>query len=160
MFILKRSVKRKPELQWALGDRRFFACGACHILAYAFLEKYPAAGFGAVWIKPAPGFVGNHVIATDGKLAFDYHGFSRWQDLLSHYVRKAERLMPGWSHTLVPLPPDVLVSEAKSRSFDGLWLRGPEQFLHDALPRARIYVGRFAPPAALKAVSAESTAMA
>ena len=160
MFFLKRSVKRKPELQWALGDRQFFACGACHILAFAFLEKYPAAGFGAVWIKPAAGFVGNHVIATDGELAFDYHGFSRWEHLLSHSVRKAERLMPGWSHTLLPLPPDVLVSEAKSRTIDGLWLRGPEQFLHNALPRARAYVDRFTPPAKIRAFPAESNAMA
>lgn len=151
MFLLKHSVKRKPELQWALGDRQFFACGACHILAYAFLERYARAGFGAVWIKPAPGHIGNHVIATDGKLAFDYHGFSAWPHLLSHTVRKAERLIPGWSHTLVPLPHDVLISEAKSKTIDGLWLRGPEQFLHDALPRARAYLDRFTPPARLAA---------
>lgn len=149
MFLLKRGVKRKPELQWALGDRQFFACGACHILAYAFLEKNPRSGFGAIWIKPGAGLVGNHVIATDGDLAFDYHGFSRWRHLLAHTVGKAERLMPGWSHSLVRLPPEVLISEAKSGTIDGLWLRGPEQYLHDALPRARAYLGRFQPPAGL-----------
>jgi hypothetical protein len=151
MFLLKRSVKRKPEVQWALGDRQFFACGACHILAYAFLEKYPGRGFEAVWIKPAPGQIGNHVIATDGRLAFDYHGFSAWPHLLSHSVYKAQRLIPGWSYTLVRLPADVLISEAKSKTIDGLWLRGPEQYLHDALPRARAYLDRFQPPPGLKA---------
>ena len=44
--------------------------------------------------------------------------------------------------TLVPLPQDVLVSEAKSRTYDGLWLREPGQFLHDALPRARAFLVR------------------
>jgi len=160
MFLLKRSVKRKPELQWALGDRQFFACGACHILAYAFLERFPNAGFGAVWIKPAPGHIGNHVIATDGDLAFDYHGFSRWEHLIFHTARKAERLMPGWSHRLVPLPADVLISEAKSKTIEGLWLRGPEQFLHDALPRARAYLDRFQPPATLRIPRAGNSATA
>jgi hypothetical protein len=43
----------------------------------------------------------------------------------------------------VPLPRDVLVSEVKSRAVDGLWLREPGQFLHDALPRARHFLDRF-----------------
>ena len=51
--------------------------------------------------------------------------------------------MPGWGCSLVELPADVLISEARSRTYDGLWLRGPEQFLHDALPRARAFLDRF-----------------
>jgi hypothetical protein len=153
MFLLKRSVKRKPDLQWALADRQFFACGACHILAYAFLGKYPASGFGAVWIKPAAGYTGNHVVATDGDIAFDYHGFSRWRHLLEHTTRKAERLMPGWSCTLVPLPPEALTSEARSKEIEGLWLRGPEQCLHDALPHARAFLDRFEPPEGAQGLS-------
>jgi hypothetical protein len=30
-------------MRWALPDRVFFACGACHILAHAFLERWGAA---------------------------------------------------------------------------------------------------------------------
>ena len=131
MYRPKRNVKRIPELQWAHRDRIFFACGACHILAYAFLERFPDAGFRAIWMKPADGFTGNHVVATDGRLAFDFHGYSQWDDLLSHAARKNSRWMSGWDYSLVELPPDVLISEAKSRTYDGLWLRGPEQFLHD-----------------------------
>jgi hypothetical protein len=48
-----------------------------------------------------------------------------------------------WSATLVDLPTDALVSETKSRAFEGLWLREPTQFLHDALPRARVFLGHF-----------------
>ena len=33
--------------------------------------------------------------------------------------------------------PPTCSFEVRSRTYDGLWLRGPEQFLHDALPRAR-----------------------
>lgn len=35
-------------LSWNRDDVRFFAAGACHILAFAFLEVYPKAGFGTV----------------------------------------------------------------------------------------------------------------
>jgi hypothetical protein len=38
----------------------------------------------------------------------------------------------------------VLISEAKSRTYDGLWLRQPDQFLYDALPRAYRFLDRFA----------------
>lgn len=160
MFYPKRNVKRFPELQWALPDRIFFACGACHILAYAYLERFQGRGFRAVWLKPDRGFTGNHVVATDGDIAFDFHGYSGWDRLLSHAGRKNGRFMPGWNCTLVELPQDVLVSEQKSRTYDGLWLRGPEQYLHDALPRARAYLDRFRPPAALDACRQASSAKA
>jgi hypothetical protein len=39
MYILANgSVKQDPVRRWSLPDRVFFACGACHILAYAFLK--------------------------------------------------------------------------------------------------------------------------
>ena len=41
---------------------------------------------------------------------------------------------------------EVLVSEARSRTYDGLWLREPGQFLHNALPRAEAYLARFPAP--------------
>jgi hypothetical protein len=43
----------------------------------------------------------------------------------------------------VDLPADVLVSEQGSRQIEGLWLREPKQFLHDALPRARKFLESF-----------------
>ncbi|HVY98067.1 MAG TPA: hypothetical protein VHA35_01100 [Dongiaceae bacterium] len=137
MYRVPRRIKQDPAKRWALPDRVFFACGACHILAFAFLERFPDAGFRALWIKPGEGFTGNHlVVANDAGLAFDYHGCSRFDRLLAHMQAKANRWWPGWHATLIELPRDVLVSEAKSRSYDGLWLREPGQFLHDAMPRA------------------------
>jgi len=143
MFIPKVDVKNDPVRRWHRPDRQFFANGACHVLAYAFISRYPALGFHARWIKPAPGYSGNHIYVTDGKVAFDYHGLTTEQRLLSLAFRRAPRFFPGWSATLVDLPTDALVSEQKSRQFEGLWLREPMQFLHDALPRAHEFLARF-----------------
>jgi len=159
VYFPKRNYKRTPQLQWALPDRIFFACGACHILAYAFLERFPDRGFRALWMKPAAGFTGNHVVATDGKTAFDFHGYCGWDRLLAHATRKNGQRMQGWSCKIIELPQDVLISERKSMTYDGLRLRGPEQYLHNALPHARAYLSRFEPPPLLLHRSA-STATA
>lgn len=138
--------KRNPILNWALPDRVFFACGACHILAFAFLDAYPEAGFKAVWIRPRKGYTGNHIVVVRDQLAFDYHGYSHWPKLLAHLTHKANRWWPGWNAELIELPKEALISEAKSRTYDGLWLREPGQYLHNALPRAQRFVQQFPPP--------------
>ena len=106
-------------------------------------KKYPGLGFHARWIKPAGGYTGNHIFVTDGRNAFDYHGLTTEERLLSLTFRRARRFFSGWDATLVDLPTDVLISEHRSRRIEGLWLREPKQFLHDALPRARAFLGRF-----------------
>jgi hypothetical protein len=142
MYVLKPGVKKDPVRRWALPDRVFFACGACQVLAYAWIERHPQ--YRAIWLKPAKGYTGNHIVAVRGEEAFDYHGPSHWSRLLAHTRRKADRWWPGWNAELVELPRDVLISEARSRQYDGLWLREPGQFLADALPRARRFVARYA----------------
>lgn len=141
MYVLAPGIKGTPR-QWALPDRVFFAAGACQVLAYAALERLAGEGFGAKWIKPAAGFRGNHLIVTDGVLAFDYHGWSRLEALLAHTRRKAERWWPGWRCEVVDFPTEALVSEAASKAL-GLHLREPGQFTHDALPRARAFFARY-----------------
>ena len=139
MYITK--VERGDLVRrWALPDRIFFACGACQVLAYAALQTFP--GFKAVWIKPHEGYTGNHIVAVCGDTAFDYHGFSDWHTLLAHMRGKARRWWPGWDADLIELPQDVLISNAKSRTYEGLWLRQPDQFLHDAMPRAYRFLDR------------------
>lgn len=153
MYRISGFKKRNPVLRWALPDRVFFACGACHILAYAFLERYGThSDARALWLRPEPGFTGNHVFIADAEWVFDYHGYSERADFLAHTFRKAQRWWPGWSASLVCLPPDVLVSETKSRTYDGLWLREPGQFLHDAMPRARAYLSRFPSPRTVRPI--------
>lgn len=141
MYKPKHGGKKDPVRQWSLPDRIFFACGACHILAHAFLERFPEAGFRPIWIRPLSGFTGNHVLVTNGDLAFDYHGYSRYAQLLEHYARRARHHFPGWDGTLVPVTVSLVV-HAEARTI-GMALREPGQFLHDALPRARQYLDRF-----------------
>lgn len=138
--------KSNQAMRWALPDRVFFACGACHILAEVFLDKEDSQYLQALWLKPDRGFTGNHIVIDSGSWIFDYHGYSDRDFFLRHTFRKARQWWPGWHATLVPLPRDVLTSEAKSKTYDGLWLREPGQFLHDPLPRARTYLGRFPAP--------------
>src|SRR5262249_57988031 len=88
-----------------------------------------------------------HIVASDGEVAFDYHGYSGLAALVAHTRAKAARWWPGWNAELIELPPDVLVSEAKSPTYDRLWLREPRQYLHDALPRAHAFLARFGAPA-------------
>ena len=140
-------AKRDPVRRWALPERVFFACGACQVLAYAFLRKFPEAGFGAWWIRPRAGFTGNHIVVRRGEVVFDYHGYSDWAGFREHTWRRARQWWPGWDATVVPVPLEVLVCAPLSRTYDGLWLREPRHFLHDALPRAERYLARFGPPA-------------
>ena len=144
-----KGAKRDLVKNWALPDHVFFACGACHILAYAFLKVYPSAGFRPIWIRPAVSYTGNHIVVIRGQVAFDYHGYSHWPGLFAHMRRKANRWWPGWDAKLVELREDALISEAESRTYDGLWLREPQQYLYHAMPRAIRFVQRFpAPPEA------------
>ena len=63
-------------------------------------------------------------------------GAPKWRSLLAVLLIRAGQVVPV----------DVLISEPKSRTFDGLWLREPGQFLQDALPRARAFLDRFPAP--------------
>ncbi len=134
--------KRDMKMRWALPDRVFFACGACHILAYSFLTLFPNADAQALWFKPAEGYTGNHIVAAGPDWVFDYHGFSRRETFIAHIFRRAQHYYPGWDAKLIHLPNDVLVSEAKSKTVPGLWLMEPGQFLHDAMPRAQAFRDR------------------
>ena len=45
MIFVTQEIKQNPEKRWALPDEVFFAAGACHILAFSFLEKYSEKNF-------------------------------------------------------------------------------------------------------------------
>ena len=118
--------KRDPYLRWSLPDRVFFACGACHILAYAFLERHATLNMEALWFRPAPGHTGNHIFIAKDEWVFDYHGYSNRSRFLEHSFRRARHFWPEWDATLIRLPREVLISECKSKTYEGLWLREPK----------------------------------
>jgi hypothetical protein len=138
--------KKDPQMRWALPDRVFFACGACHVLAAAFLERYAMPEAKALWLKPNAGQPSNHIVVATGDWVFDYHGYASRAAYFAHVARTSRRHWPDWELQLVELPAAVLVSESASRVYDGLWLREPGQFLHDAMARARAYLDRFPEP--------------
>lgn len=143
MYVTEPAIHNDPTARWSLPERIFFACGACHILSYAFLTERGTEHSKAIWIKPGRGYRGNHIVTVTGDVAFDYHGYSSWKKLQSHFKAKANRWWPGWSADYIELPKRVLISESESKTYDGLWLREPKQFLHDALPRAQAFLTRF-----------------
>ena len=95
--------KDDQAMRWALPDRVFFACGACHILAYAFLERHGELGRKAMWLKPAPGFSGNHIFVDSGEWVFDYHGYTDRARFLAHTTGKARRWWPGWQAMFITI---------------------------------------------------------
>ena len=140
MIFIPDEVKRDPVRRWELPDRIFFAAGACHILAYAFLQKYQKEGFKPYWIKPGKGYKGNHIFVSDGVNAFDYRGYNSEKRLLEQIIEDMGKHYPGWHYELIELAEEALISEKLSRTYEGLWLREPGQYLHNPMERAEAYL--------------------
>ena len=120
--------KKNLEKRWLLPDRVFFACGACQILAHAFMQHYKSLNAKAVWIKPSAGHTGNHIIVSSAQMVFDYHGYSDRQNYLAHYWKRAKQRFPQWDASLIDINPEALIAEGDSVHHEGLWLRAPNQF--------------------------------
>ena len=137
MYVLKHGIKQDPARRWALPDRLFFGHGACAILAGVYLELSPLTGFWAERISPLGNFAGNHIYATNGKVAFDYHGYSCRENLLSHHRRRWSSHLQGWDCRVESVDFGLLdTTELKKRK-----MLGPDQYLHDPIPRARRFIG-------------------
>lgn len=137
LYILKAGIKNDPYRRWALPDRIFFGHGACHILAGVYLDHPPLPGFYAEQIVPEKG-MGNHVYVTDGIIAFDYHGYSVRDRLLAHHNRVWSTQYEGWRYEIKRVDFCLFsTSELNIRN-----MRGPDQYLHDAVPRARAYIAQ------------------
>ena len=137
MYFLKPGIKADPHRQWSLPDRIFFGYGACHILAGVFLDQPPLPGFYAERVVPVEGCSGgNHVYVTDGVIAFDYHGYSGRDRLLEHHKRVWSTRYDRWRGAIERVNFDLL----STVDLNMRQMRGPDQYLHDAIPRARRFV--------------------
>jgi hypothetical protein len=141
MYIPKEGTKQDPVRRWNLSERAFFGHGACHILAHAFMLRFPTSGFYAVWIKPCSGYRGNNVYVTNGHMAFDYRGYLRESRLTTHFWRQYKFAYPGWEAELVRVHGN-LCNSVKMKNI-GMHIREPNEFLHDAMPRARSYLNKY-----------------
>ncbi|MBO6639914.1 MAG: hypothetical protein JJ920_18890 [Roseitalea sp.] len=136
MYVLKHGIKHDPERRWNLPDRIFFGHGACHILAGMYLRLEPLPGFHAEKITPEDGFSGNHVYVTNGRIAFDYHGYSSRSRLLAHHWKGWSGRCPGWNASVEPVDYDLLDKVA----LNDRKMLGPDQYWGDPMPRAKRFI--------------------
>jgi hypothetical protein len=141
MYTPKPGTKQDPVRRWNLYDRAFFGHGACHILAFVYLERFANRGFYPEWIKPGDGFRGNHVFVTNGDLAFDYRGYLCRNKLLAHHNKQYSRQYPGWNAELVRVESNLCNSDELAAL--GMYVLSPAGFLHDPLPRAKSFLSRY-----------------
>jgi hypothetical protein len=124
-----------PELSWARSDRAFFAAGACHILAYCAIERWPGRALEMVYLRPAKGYAGHHVWASNGRIAFDFNGWCLETELLRANEEACRAEAPSWRYSLELIPLADLDEAFQTRR-----LRAPSQFPGNVLARAEAYI--------------------
>ena len=134
-------TKQDPVKFWNLRDRPFFGFGACHILTGVFLLRNENSTFKGIWIKPRGDFRGNHVIASNGEWAFDFHGYSRATSLIQHFANAQRANAPGWEADEIEVDFDLLCTEHLNANN----MRGPDQYHQNPIPRAEAFIDRLAP---------------
>lgn len=132
--------RRDKFASWARDDQAFFAAGACHILADLFVELHAHEGFTLIYLKPAEGFPGNHVYASDGVWAFDHNGWTKEDELLRVTEAAYAAKYPGWSYSRQVIKPtiDSLENFCKAN-----FHRLPWQFAYLPWERAYKYIKQF-----------------
>jgi hypothetical protein len=148
-FLFDRTTEEKRDMfkSWARDDQAFFASGACHILADLFVQLHMHEGYKMVFIKPAKGFAGNHVYASNGVWAFDHNGWTQEKDLIAATEKAYKTKYPGWSYERIVIEPGITALEDFCKANNH---RLPWQFAHLPWERAYEYIARFdaKPPAA------------
>ncbi|GAA5512616.1 hypothetical protein Dcar01_01333 [Deinococcus carri] len=140
---LQRTPQEKQDiaLSWRRPDLNFFAAGACHVLAFAFLETYPRAGFRPRFIRPVAGCGGAHVYVTNGLTAFDAQGYVPEAELLALHRAAYQAENPAWRAEVLDL--EVPLAEFCAAHHH----RPPWDFPPGVWERALAYLSRFpAPP--------------
>jgi hypothetical protein len=130
------------ELSWVRPDEEFFAAGACHILAHAFLQVHPNLGFSPLLIQPHARHRGGHVVVCDPLWAFDFNGFTDRKQFFEQFFVERREAFATWDADLVELKSDPADWDF-CRSYRH---RHPSQFFRDPVARALAYVQRFALP--------------
>lgn len=84
-IVYKRTPAERADqmLSWQRDDKAFFAAGACHILAWAFIQTYPEAGFSVLALRKVGEPHPSHIYVTDGTWAFDHCGWTLEEELLA-----------------------------------------------------------------------------
>jgi hypothetical protein len=141
-LLFERSVEEKsdPFKSWARDDQAFFAAGACHILADLFVRLHRQDGCKIVFIKPAVGFLGNHVYASNGEWAFDHNGWVREDELIAATEAVYKESFSGWSYEKHIIEQSMTSLEEFCKTFNH---QLPWQFAYLPWERAYKYIAKF-----------------
>jgi hypothetical protein len=133
----KDDSQQKGDLVWSWNrtDQDFFARGACHVLCAVFLRQCDDPDFTAQLILPTSNFRGRHVVAATSSVVFDWGGFRPREAFLAEYSATYRSKYPEWAYSLVPVPDPIGEDFCEEHHH-----RRPDQFLHDPIPRAEVYV--------------------
>ncbi len=140
----QRTLAEKGDVEkaWLRSDEDFFAAGACHVLAHAFLTMYPDAGYRPMMIVPATGYRGRHVIAASRDHVFDFNGYTEREFFLAELERLHQQRDKGWCAQLVELHVDPAGWDFCRQHRH----RHPSQFFRNPVARARAFIHRAGPP--------------
>lgn len=143
-FYFDRTTEERTNIFkcWERDDQAFFAAGACHILADLFVQIHQNEGFKMIYIKPASGFAGNHVYASDGEWAFDHNGWTKEAELLHITETAYSKKYPGWRYEKIILEPGIDTLEKFCKEN---YHRLPWQYAFLPWERAYAYINRFDP---------------
>lgn len=139
MYTPAATFRRTPaeradqQLAWDRSDQAFFAAGACHILAWAFVADRPTFGIAA--LRKVGEKYPSHVIATDGTWAFDHDGWTLEAELLA-VTAEFEPRTP-WEQLIIT---EDLTTFCQNHNH-----RPPDMFAEDPWPRAMAYIAKFPP---------------
>jgi len=142
--IVLRTLAEKADasLWWSRSDEEFFAAGACHVLAAAFLATYPHAGFSAYSVRPLSHHRGGHLVVARDDLVFDWCGYTEREKFLTEYAEAMRSIVPEWACDFVNENADPIAWDfCTARNH-----RHPSQFPLDPVPRAKEFLKRFASP--------------
>lgn len=128
--------KADPFLAWAREDKAFFAAGACHILAYLFMQLHPNENFVIIYLKPING-PGNHLYVTNGTWAFDFNGWTLESELLDETQKAYTEQYEGWDFERIVMTADL---ETFCRENNH---RSPSHFAYLPWERAYHYIKQF-----------------
>jgi hypothetical protein len=119
--------ERADQLQsWGRDDQAFFAAGACHILAWAFMKSHPGKGFSIYALRERGETHPFHVYVSDGLWAFDHCGWTLSTELREAYEAEVLKIQSDL---------ETFCAEHDHRL--------PEQFAHLPWQRASDYIARY-----------------
>ncbi len=131
--------KTDPFLSWNRDDQAFFAAGACHILAYLFVQLHPNENYQLIHIKPVKDYSGNHMYVTNGTWAFDHNGWTLENELLTITKDTFSKKYKGWDYERIIIEDDL---ESFCKKY---YHRPPSHFAYLPWERAYNYIKKFDP---------------